>query len=148
MKHTNLIALLVVIILFVGLFAACGGEKPDETQPGVTLPTIEAPDGTGNGTAEPGEQTQSSQSGIQNDPFAETKKWEPNAGEKGGSEENPGGVGDPDNGKTPEETKNGASGSEDQPAPSQSGASLTDDSGEDVVVTESAPPDDTDEDLP
>ena len=42
MKHTNLITLLLVIILCVGLFAACGGEKDEETQPALTLPNIDA----------------------------------------------------------------------------------------------------------
>ena len=144
MKHTNLITLLLVIILCVGLFAACGGEKDDETQPGVTLPTIDVPGGTGN--ADPTAPGQESKPVSTDDPFAETKDWMP--GEQ--PTEAPGE--DPTFAPFTEARPGEPQPSAEQPEPSDPKTSepvpTYDDSNEDLPVTSTAYPDDTDEDLP
>ena len=43
MKYSKRIAILLALLLIAGLFAACGGEKDQETQPALTLPDIDAP---------------------------------------------------------------------------------------------------------
>ena len=147
MKYTKLISILLALLLIAGLFAACGGEKDDDTQPAVTLPTVDAPVATG-GTTAP---EQESKPVSTDDPFAETKDWMP-------SDQPTEGPGDPSNVPATGETQPAPSEADpSQPAPT--GTDPTDpkpseavptyeDSDEDIPVTSTAYLDDTDEDLP
>ena len=149
MKYTKLISILLALLLIAGLFAACGGEKDDETQPGMTLPTVDAPAGNGNG--DPTAQEQGTKPVSTDDPFTETKDWMP-------SDQPTEGPGDPSNVPATGETQPAPSEADpSQPAPT--GTDPTDpkpseavptyeDSDEDIPVTSTAYLDDTDEDLP
>ena len=138
----RMITVLLALLLIAGLFAACGGEKDDETQPAPTLPTVDAPVATG-GTTAP---EQGSKPVSTDDPFAETKDWMP--GEQ--PTETPGE--DPTFAPFTEARPGETQPSSEQPKPTDPKTSepvpAYDDSDEDIPVTSTAYLDDTDEDLP
>ena len=142
MKYAKLISILLALLLIAALFAACGGEKDDETQPAPTLPTVDAPVATG-GTTAP---EQESKPVSTDDPFGETKDWMP--GEQ--PTETPGE--DPTFAPFTEARPGEPQPSAEQPEPSDPKTSEPvpsyDDSDEDIPVTSTAYLDDTDEDLP
>lgn len=152
MKYTKLIAVLLALLLIVSLFAACGGEKDDDTQPAPTLPTMDAPVATGGETAP----EQGTKPVSADDPFAETKDWMP-GGQTTETPQNASEV--PVTGEAqPVPTQPAPSqpapteASADRPAPTEPRPSestpVLDDSDEDLPVTTTEYPDDTDEDLP
>ena len=142
----RMITVLLALLLIAGLFAACGGEKDDDTQPAVTLPTVDAP--AGNGSGDPTAQEQGTKPVSTDDPFAETKDWMPGQPTEASGEDptippfteaRPGET-QPSSQPAPTETD------PTDPAPSEA-VPTYDDSDEDIPVTSTAYLDDTDEDL-
>ena len=154
MKYRKLIAVLLALLLLAALFAACGGEKDDETQPGLTLPTMDAPVASGNNGLTASEQGTKPVS--TDDPFAETKDWMP-GGQTGVNPENAADTTistefEPSDTAPPQTWPNSTDPDLTYPSltdPETSEAVPSyDDSDEDLPATTTEAPDDTDEDLP